>query len=137
MPEKTNPEPEDTRSFEEKFKDFAGKIKPYKERLWAVRKKFLIVNLIILILAVAYLLFLAKPYYESTVTILPEYGSKSSMLSQLSGLASIAGVNVGEAAPTEIYQNIITSESVLPRLFMQNIKPKNFPIQLTWFNTLK
>ena len=91
MPEKTNPEQEDNRSFEEKFKDFSGKIKPYKERLWAVRKKFFIVNLIILILAVAYLLFLAKPYYESTVTILPEYGNKSSMLSQLSGLASIAG----------------------------------------------
>ena len=114
MPEKTNSEPEDNRSFEEKFKDFAGKIKPYKERLWAVRKKFLIVNLIVLILAVAYLLFLSKPYYESTITILPEYGSKrSSMLNEFSGLASIVGVNVGEAAPTEIYQNLISSETVL------------------------
>ena len=127
MPEKTNSEPEDNRSFEEKFKDFAGKIKPYKERLWAVRKKFIIVNLIILILAVAYLLFLAKPYYESTVTILPEYGSKSSMLSQLSGLASIAGVNVGEAAPTEIYQNIITSESVIAPVIYAEYKTEEFP----------
>ena len=107
-------EPEDNRSFEEKFKDFIEKIKPYKERLWFVRKKFLIVNFIVLILALAYLLFLAKPYYESTVTILPEYGSKSSsMLSQLSGLASLAGVKVGDSAPTEIYQNLITSETVL------------------------
>ena len=127
MPEKTNPEQEDNRSFEEKFKDFVGKIKPYKERLWAVRKKFIIVNLIILILAVAYLLFLAKPYYESTVTILPEYGSKSSMLSQLSGLASIAGVNVGEAAPTEIYQNIITSESVIAPVIYAEYKTEEFP----------
>ncbi len=127
MPDKTNPEQEDTRSFEEKFKDFAGKIKPYKERLRAVRKKFFIVNLIVLILAVAYLLFLAKPYYESTVTILPEYGSKSSMLSQLSGLASIAGVNVGETAPTEIYQNLISSETVLSDIIYAKYKTEEFP----------
>ena len=86
---KTEEEKEDTRTFEEKFKDFVEKVKPYKERLWSVRKRFLIVNFVVLILALAYLLFLAKPYFESTVTILPEYGSKSSsMLSQLSGLAS-------------------------------------------------
>ena len=127
MPDKTNLEPEDTRSFEEKFKDFAGKIKPYKERLWAVRKKFFIANLIILILALAYLLFLAKPYYESTVTILPEYGNKSSMLSQLSGLASIAGVNVGEAAPTEIYQNLVSSETVLRDVIYAKYKTEEFP----------
>ena len=127
MPEKINSEEEDTRSFEEKFKDFVKKIKPYKERLWAVRKKFLIVNFIVLILAVAYLLFLAKPYFESTVTILPEYGNKSSMLSQLSGLASIAGVNVGEAAPTEIYQNILTSESVIAPVIYAKYKTEEFP----------
>ena len=115
MPEKTNPEQEDTRSFlRRKVQRLCKKIKPYKERLWAVRKKFFIANLIVLILAVVFLLFIVKPYYESTVTILPEYGNKSSMLSQLSGLAAIAGVNVGEAAPTEIYQNMITSETVLP-----------------------
>ncbi len=64
-----------------------------------------------------YLLFLTKPFFESTVTILPEYGSKSSsMLSQLSGLASIAGVKVGESAPTEIYQTLISSETVLQNI---------------------
>ena len=86
-PKTEEEEIEDTRTFEEKFKDFVAKIKPYKDRLWAVRKKFLIVNLVVLILALAYLLFLAKPYYESTVTILPEYGSKSSRC-----LASLAGL---------------------------------------------
>ena len=44
----------------------------------AVRKKILIINTVVLILTLAYLLFLSKPYFESTVTILPEYGSKSS-----------------------------------------------------------
>ena len=74
-PKTEEEEIEDNRTFEEKFKDFVQKVKPYKERFRAVRKKFLIVNFVVLILALAYLLFLTKPYFESTVTILPEYGS--------------------------------------------------------------
>ena len=120
-------EKEDTRTFEEKFKDFVEKIKPYKERIWAVRKKFLIVNSIVLIITLAYLLFLTKPYFESTVTILPEYGSKSNMLSQLSGLAELAGVKVGEVAPTELYQNLISSESVLQNVIYAKYKTNEFP----------
>ena len=121
-------EKEDTRTFEEKFKDFVEKIKPYKDRLWSVRKRFLIVNFVVLILTLAYLLFLAKPYFESTVTILPEYGSKSSsMLNQLSGLASIAGVKVGDSAPTEIYQNLISSETVLQDVIYAKYQTKEFP----------
>ena len=124
---KTEEEQEDNRTFEEKFKDFVEKVKPYKERLWSVRKKFLIVNFVVLILALAYLLFLAKPYFESTVTILPEYGSKSSsMLSQLSGLASLAGVKVGESAPTEIYQNLISSETVLQNVIYAKYITREF-----------
>ena len=125
---KTEEEPEDTRTFEEKFKDFVVKVKPYKERLWAVRKRFLIVNFVVLILTLAYLLFLAKPYFESTVTILPEYGSKSSsMLSQLSGLASLAGVKVGETAPTEIYQNLVSSETVLQNVIYNKYLTEEYP----------
>ena len=118
---------EDTRTFEEKFKDFVEKIKPYKERFRAIRKKFLIVNLVVLLLALAYLLFFAKPYFESTVTVLPEYGSKSNMLSQLSGLAELAGVKVGETAPTEIYQKLIYSETVLQDVIYAKYKTDEFP----------
>ena len=127
---KTEEEKEDTRTFEEKFKDFVEKVKPYKERLWSVRKRFLIVNFVVLILTLAYLLFLAKPYFESTVTILPEYGSKSSsMLSQLSGLASIAGVKVGDSAPTEIYQNLVCQRNCTARCNLCKVsRPKNFQI---------
>ena len=121
----TDLEPEDNRSFEEKFKDFVKKVKPYKEQLWAVRKKFVLVNFIILILALAYLLFLTNPYFESTVTILPEYGSKSSTLGQFSELAAIAGVNLGEASPTEIYQNLISSEIVLGNVIYEKYQTKN------------
>ncbi|HRP37011.1 MAG TPA: Wzz/FepE/Etk N-terminal domain-containing protein, partial [Candidatus Dojkabacteria bacterium] len=124
---KTEEEIEDTRTFEEKFKDFVEKIKPYKERFRAIRKKFLIVNLVVLLLALAYLLFFAKPYFESTVTVLPEYGSKSNMLSQLSGLAELAGVKVGETAPTEIYQKLIYSETVLQDVIYAKYKTDEFP----------
>ncbi len=128
----TDLEPEDNRSFEEKFKDFVKKVKPYKEQLWAVRKKFLLVNFIVLILALAYLLFLTNPYFESTVTILPEYGSKSSTLGQFSELAAIAGVNLGEASPTEIYQNLISSEIVLGNVIDEKISNKiKYSIKLT------
>ncbi|HRQ54284.1 MAG TPA: Wzz/FepE/Etk N-terminal domain-containing protein [Ignavibacteriaceae bacterium] len=124
---KIEEEIEDTRTFEEKFKDFVEKIKPYKERFRAIRKKFLIVNLVVLLLALAYLLFFAKPYFESTVTVLPEYGSKSNMLSQLSGLAELAGVKVGETAPTEIYQKLIYSETVLQDVIYAKYKTDEFP----------
>jgi uncharacterized protein involved in exopolysaccharide biosynthesis len=76
---------------------------------------------------VLYLLILTKPYYESSVVILPEYGSKSNMLSQLSGLAALAGVKVGEVAPTEIYQNLMQSESVMGPVIYAKYLTKKYP----------
>lgn len=119
-------EPEDNRSFEEKFKAFVEKVKPYFNKLWSNRKKIIIINIVVLIITLAYLLFLTKPFYQSSVTILPEYGSKSNMLSQLSGLASLAGVKVGDSAPTELYQNIITSETVLQEVIYSKYKTNEF-----------
>src|ERR1035438_3509927 len=92
---------------EEKIQDFIEKLRPYFLKLWCKRKKLLIINGAVLIITLLYLLFVVKPYYESSVVILPEYGSKSNMLSQLSGLAALAGVKVGEVAATEIYQNLL------------------------------
>ena len=120
-------EPEDNRTFEEKFKSFVEKVKPYFNKLWSYRKKIIIINIVVLIITLAYLLFLTKPFYQSSVTILPEYGSKSNMLSQLSGLASLAGVKVGDSAPTELYQNIITSETVMQEVIYSKYKTKEFP----------
>ena len=48
------------------------------------------------------------------------------MFSQLSGLASIAGVKVGESAPTELYQNIVTSETVLQEVIYSKYKTQEF-----------
>ena len=123
---KIEEEIEDTRTFEEKFTSFIHRVRPYFTRLWAKRKKLAIINSIVLILTLAYLLFLSRPFFESTITILPEYGSKSNMLSQLSGLASLAGVKVGESAPTEIYQNLIFSESVLQKVVYSKYKTEKF-----------
>jgi len=108
------------------------RLRPHLQHLWQARWKLVIFNSIVLLLTIFYLLFLTKPYYESTVTILPEYGSKSSTLSGLSELASMAGVKVGEGAPTEIYQNLIFSESVLEPVIYAKYKTEEFndPVNL-------
>jgi uncharacterized protein involved in exopolysaccharide biosynthesis len=126
MNETQNSEQEKTT--EESFKETVEKVRPYILTLWAARKKFLIFNGIILVLTLAYLLFLAKPYYDTTVTILPDYGTNvSSLLSQFSGLASLAGVNVGGSTPTQIYQELVTSEAVLTPVIYAKYKTEEFP----------
>ena len=112
---------------EEKIQDFIEKLRPYFLKLWCKRKKLLIINGAVLIITLLYLLFVVKPYYESSVVILPEYGSKSNMLSQLSGLAALAGVKVGEVAATEIYQNLLHSESVLRPVIYDRYLTKEYP----------
>lgn len=113
-------------SFEERFKQTVEKVNPYAVKLWGSRKNLVIFNVAILVLALAYLLFLTKPYYNSTITILPDYGGKETSLGQLSSLASLAGVSVGSGAPTEIYQNLITSESVLSPVIYSKYKTEKF-----------
>jgi uncharacterized protein involved in exopolysaccharide biosynthesis len=133
MDQQENPEKEQELSApkgfstEESFRRTVEKLRPYLTKLWGVRKKFLYVNGVVAIVAVLYLLFLTKPYYDSTVTILPNYGTNASMLSQLSGLASLAGVSVGNATPTQIYQELLTSESVLAPVIYAKYKTEEFP----------
>ncbi len=119
--------------FNERFKQAVEKWRPILFRLWQKRKQFVYVNAIVLVLTLSYLLFLTHPYFDSAVVILPDYGGSSgSMLSQLSGLASLAGVSVGKGAPTEIYRNLITSESVLTPVIYSKYKTEEFeqPVNL-------
>jgi uncharacterized protein involved in exopolysaccharide biosynthesis len=120
------------KSFEEKLNAFLQKIKPHISLLWGERKKFILLNAAVFAAAILYLLFLISPAYQGTVTILPEYGSKSASISGLSQIASLAGVKVGEGAPTEIYQNLITSESVLEPVILKEYKTEKFdnPVNL-------
>jgi len=124
---------EEELSFEERFKQTVEKLRPYIIRLWKAKKKFVIFNTVVLALTLAYLLFLTKPYYQSTVTILPDYGNKGSeMMGGLSGLASLAGVSVGDTPPTQIYQNLVTSETVLSDVIYAKYQTKEFskPVNL-------
>ena len=101
------------------LEDTIRKIKPYIDKLWAKKKQFLIFNGVVAVLAIIVLLLFAKPYYTSTVSILPEYGNQSSVMSSLSGLASMAGINIGDINPNEIYQKIIFSEKVIKSVAYQ------------------
>ena len=121
------------KSFTDSMTELVIKLKPYFKILWQNKWKFILFNLIVLILTTLYLLLLAKPYFRSTVTILPDYGNKSSeMLGQLSGLASLAGVSVGDTPPTQIYQNLITSETVLSDVIYTKYQTEEFkqPVNL-------
>jgi len=94
------------------FSAFLAGLRPHAALLWQMRKKLIRILSIESVLIVAFILLVARPYYESTVTILPDYGNQS-MLGNLAQLASLAGVSVGNATPTDVYEDIITSEAVL------------------------
>lgn len=118
--------------FVDKTKNFLEKLRPYITTLWSLKKKLFWVNFIIACLIIVYLYFISKPYFQSSITILPEYGNKSTTLTGLTQLAALAGVRVGEGAPTEIYQNLLTSESVLENVIYHKYKTEKFdqPVDL-------
>jgi len=128
---------EEELSFEERFKQVVDKLRPYVKQLWDSRKKLIIFNTVVLALTLAYLLFLTKPYYKSTVTILPDYGNRSSEI--ISGLSSLTGVNIGDTPPTQIYQNLITSESVMSDVIYSKYQTEKFakPVNLIDYFEIK
>jgi uncharacterized protein involved in exopolysaccharide biosynthesis len=111
-------------------------IKPRLENLKANRKKFIIINSVVAVLTLLILFILVSSYYESKITILPDYGNKNTSLSQFSDLASLAGFKVDESSPTEVYENLIHSESVLGPVIYSEYKTEKFkdPVNLiTYF----
>jgi uncharacterized protein involved in exopolysaccharide biosynthesis len=122
-----------TNSFFDSLTVIIIRMKPSAKILWSKRKELVIVNGGVAVIALLVLLYLVKPYYQSTVTILPDFGNKSSdMLSQYSGLASIVGVNVGGDQSTQIYQNLVNSEAVLGDVIFKKYSTKEFtqPVDL-------
>lgn len=97
-----------------------------------LREKFRIIaiNLILIVCAIVYLLFLTKPYYVCSIVILPDYGKKTSI--GLSSLASLAGLNIGENPSTDIYANLIKSEIVLETVAYNkyNVDKYDHPVNL-------
>lgn len=89
------------------------RIKPKLKAVWDARWFIITINGAIFVLTTLYLLFFVNPYFESTVYILPDSGMKSSITDQFSGIASLAGVNLGGGNSTALYPQLLTSESVL------------------------
>jgi len=90
--------------------------------IWRARKKIVLIVLAATVLAVVISLLLPKSYI-STAVILPETNpSKLAGLGNLSDLASIAGVNVGEAPLSKLYPDIAKSESVLKNVIYTQYK---------------
>ena len=102
---------------------------PYALRVWEKRKNWLIANAIGAVVIILGLLLFAKPYYDVSVVILPDYGGKlgsAAAAGALSGLASsISGISL-KADPNEIYQNIVMSESVLAPVIQKKYLTEKF-----------
>ncbi len=96
------------------------------KQLWGWKKQIILINSAVVIAVISYLILFVDPYYESSIAILPEFGNNASTLSGLSNLASIAGLNLGEAVPTEIYENLVLSEAVLEQVIYKKYSTKEF-----------
>ncbi len=99
------------------------RIRPFVANLWQARKPLMYINGGIVVVTVLILVLLVKPYYESVVTILPNYGSTTA-LSGLSQLATLVGT--GGGAPTDIYQNLIVSEAVLEQVIISKYQTEAY-----------
>jgi uncharacterized protein involved in exopolysaccharide biosynthesis len=116
---------------EEEFslKELILKINPYFKKLLEQKLKFILINTIVLIISLSYLIYMIKPKYKSSVDILPSIQSSSpaSLLGQVSGLISMAGINLGGGDNTGIYENIIFSESILHPVIYSKYKSIYYP----------
>lgn len=103
-------------------------LSPYAARLWGKRSFLLFSNGIVLVVMLVILLFVVKPYYDSTVAILPDYGNQAgTMLGQLSGLAGLAGIRVGDTNPVLVYENLLYSEAVWESVLLGTFATEEFP----------
>jgi len=104
------------------------KLSGYLKLFWGVRIQLLKINAVVAVVTLLILFFVVSPYYESTITILPDYGNKSS-LAGLSGLASSLAssvVDLGQASPNEIFEDIVHSDAVLRPVIYAKYKTQEF-----------
>ncbi len=118
MSDEYNPSPE--------IKESSIDIVEILSALWNSRK--LIAYVVGICTALVIIISLLLPEYSrSTTVILPETDkSKLSALGGLSDLASLAGVNTGEASLVKLYPTIITSESVLKNVIYAQYHSEKF-----------
>ena len=66
--------------WDKRLQDFFDSLMPYLLRVWEKRKHWLIVNAVGAVVIVLWMLLFAKPYYDVSVDIFPDYGSKLSSI---------------------------------------------------------
>ena len=108
-------------------------IRPYVYRLWDARKSFVIINIVVAILCSAYFILLVKPTFQSSVDILPEFGTKS-LSGGLGEIAAIAGLMGSIQNQTEIYEELVYSESVLEPVIYTKYQTKEYPDSVDLIN---
>ena len=125
MTETTDPTP---KKILQAYVDFVTAIRPRIRKIAKARKRYLIVNGIVVVLTLILLFLMIKPYYVSMVNLLPDYGANAAS-SSLSGIASL--VTGGTGTPAEIYQNLLTSETVTRPVLEKKRKTHAFKDSVT------
>ncbi len=114
----------------DKLDPLLDRLVPNLQKLWNARRRFLYFNMLVILSFTLYLLFIHPSEYLSKVSILPDYGNKPSLMGQLGDIASLAGVDVGNSAPTEIYEMILKSETVMENAFYKKYTTQKYPTQV-------
>ena len=111
--------------FVEAYRASVQFLRPILLKAWDSRTLLLRINAAVLVLTVILLYFVVRPWYTCTVSILPDYGANASAAgSAISGLASL--VTGGTGTPAEIYQSILSSETVMQPVLTEKRKTKAF-----------
>lgn len=97
------------------------------------RKKITLIILISFLIGILYA-FIATPWYEATVKILPP-NNGSPALNQYSGIASIFGINLGTLNDNrqDLYPEIIKSNFILSRVLNHKFRTQAFSKPVTLF----
>ena len=113
------------------IKDDAVDLHAFFQVLWTARKLISKITGLITFIAILYAL-LATPLYKSTITMYPSSDSGSGTLSQLQGMASMFGVNVGGSESIFHIPDIINSRTLRTKIIYKkwNSIISNTPIDL-------
>jgi uncharacterized protein involved in exopolysaccharide biosynthesis len=93
---------------------------------WKARKKVFIISVALSLVTLG-VNFLLPPYYKATAVVLPETDkTKAGLLSQFSGLASLAGVSIEGGDISRLYPVILNSDAVLTNVINRKYRTERF-----------
>ena len=96
--------------------------------LWNDRKRIIQITAVITLIGVLYAL-LATPLYKSTITMYPSGQESGGQLSQLQGMASTFGFDVGGGDPSFNIPDIVKSRRLKTKLIYHKWNSKEFDKQ--------